>query len=96
MEQEKINKYLRWFEKGIRIFVGFAILFQIAVFIALGLYLWVNGKDILITLPAWVLGIGIASFIAKTFIGAYIVFGRWHIEYTKKVKTDSTLLGKDW
>jgi len=96
MEQERINKYLRWLEKGIRIFVGGVLFLEIGTFIFVGVFLWFNGRDIVISLNAWQLGLGLAWNMIKIVAMSYCIFGKWHLEYKKKDLVDPTLIGKDW
>lgn len=96
MEQEKIDKILRWFEKGLRIFVAVAMCLGIGTFAFSGVFLWVNGRDITVTVTGWQLALGVAWQMVKMVLMSYVVFGRWHIEYKKKSDVDPAVIGKDW
>lgn len=97
MEQEKINKYLRWFVKAVRIVTFFAIAVDAGVMVFAGGFLWANGRDVMVSLPAWQLAFGVAERTIRITLMSYVVFGRWHLEYTKKAEPlDPTLIGKDW
>jgi hypothetical protein len=84
MEQEKIDRYLRWFEKGIRVFVGFAFCLHVGSLIFAGGFLWFYAPEKTVTLNAWELGRGLALNLVTAFAMAYVVFGGWHLRYTKK------------
>ena len=96
MEQIKIDKYLRWLEKGIRIFVASGLCLDIGTMIFAGAFLYFYGRDVTVTLNAWQLGLGFASNMIKIVIFCYAIFGKWHIEYKKKTPMDPTVMGKDW
>ena len=95
MEQEKINKYLKWLEKGIRIFAGGVIVLEIAVMFFAGYIIWHGDPSVMATLPGWQLAVGLGMIILKTFVISYLVFGKWNIEYTKKTKWIGDEIGKE-
>ncbi len=98
MDQKKINKYLRWFEKGLRIFAGGVLLLEIGLMFFSGFMVYRNYPGLMVPIPAWQLFVGIGSMVLKTFICSYLVFGKWSLEYVAKTNVaDSSLIGdRSW
>ncbi len=98
MDQKKINKYLRWFEKGIRIFAGGVLLAEIGLMFFSGFIIYHNYPGLLVPVTAWQLFVAIGSITLKSFICSYLVFGKWSLVYVPKTNvTDSSLVGdRSW
>jgi len=98
MDQAKINKILKYVEKGLRFFGAGVILFEVGVMFYAGIMVYFNAPDFMVSVNGWQLLVGIGSIVLKSFICSYLVFGNWHLEYIKKTRVvDSSLVGdRSW
>lgn len=76
------EEYRKWINRFPKIVAWLYVGLVFITFFSIGLFLYKNGPDETVTLPAWVLALGIGSFCFKVFLAGFLAFG--NVELIKK------------